>query len=270
MQIQKYQVNESLFQEEGKAITSALDAALALISTADAWYPDEFWEKKLANFRGQPSCDKLITCLRQLNSKGSWKLAEERKNFDKSVASYEAEIQQLSAAINDLERTPRDRNRDSSSSKLEESSSKKSADMRSSRKSSKSREKDSSKLKEAMQEYIQEERNLLSKIEQLVEQNQNLELKANAIEQELLQAEARSEQQRVEADNIRYDFERTRMAQQQRINELEGELEISEGRRTELENRYESELNYYREMYTQLSLKLQEAKDREVGLGGEL
>jgi hypothetical protein len=121
-----------------------------------------------------------------------------------------------------------------------------------------------------MQEYIQEERNLLSKIEQLVEQNQNLELKAAAIEQELLQAEAKGEQQRVEADNSRYDSERTRMAQQQRINELEGELDISEGRRNELENRYESELTYYREMYTQLSLKLQEGKEREAGLSGEL
>jgi len=65
-----------LFKEEGKTINNALELIISLIDNGDVWYSDDFWEKKLAAYRGQVSCDKLINCLRLLNAKANRKLAE--------------------------------------------------------------------------------------------------------------------------------------------------------------------------------------------------
>lgn len=75
-------------------------------------------------------------------------MEEERTNYAKSNNSYEAELQRLTEIINDLERR---QNYEKNSSGLEEQSSKKSVDLKSSRRA-RSREKDHTK--EVMQDYI--------------------------------------------------------------------------------------------------------------------
>ena len=80
---------------------------------------------------------------------------------------------------------------------LIESSSKKSLDLKSSRRSSRSREKKEDK-KEIIESFIQDERNYLNKIEEVEREKQkineeysSLELKVKAAEEELMEAESR-------------------------------------------------------------------------------
>jgi len=82
-----------------------------------------------------------------------------------------------------------------------------------------------------MEQYIKDERNLLNKISELEEQRQNLEMIINNIEKSLDESERRREQERTEAENVKFALEKIRIQQMDRINELEGEIEISEGRR---------------------------------------
>lgn len=74
------------------------------------------------------------------------------------------------------------------SSRVEDSSSKKSIDLKSSRKNSKSKDKEA-QVKDAMQEYVQQEKNMLSRIDQLEKEKHSLEMRALQFENELGQTE---------------------------------------------------------------------------------
>jgi chromosome segregation ATPase len=68
--------------------------------------------------------------------------------------------------------------------------------LRSSRKVSKSREKEA-QVKDAMQEFVQQEKNMLCKIDELSDDKHNLEMKISSIQNELNQVERALENQRV-------------------------------------------------------------------------
>ena len=91
----------------------------------------DYWTKKLVTFKGKNYCDKLIRCLNDLNSKFNARAAEDH-------SKTKAEIDRLNGSIESLERNLSDKER---SMTLIESSSKKSLDLKSSRRSSRSREK---------------------------------------------------------------------------------------------------------------------------------
>lgn len=104
---------------------------------------------------------------------------------------------------------------------MEDSSSKKSGDLKSSRRSSKSREKESSsKLKETVEQYIQDERKLLNKIGELDEQRQNLEMIIANIQKSLEESEGAREVERREAEDARFALEKVRVQLTERVNEL--------------------------------------------------
>ena len=117
-------------------------------------------------------------------------------------------------------------------------------------------------MKEAMQNYIQQERNMLNKIETLQSEKSALESRHRSLESEIAQSEQRENVTKKEYDSVRGSLEMEKLAMVERITELEGEVEISEGRKVEVESRLESELSYYREMHGELTAKLQAEKTK--------
>ena len=187
LNIQALETNSNINKDEDKVIDNALTTVNTSIAKASLVLSNDYWTKKLVTFKGKNYCDKLTKCLNDLNAKFNARLAEEN-------ARTKAEIDRLNGSIENLERNLSDKER---SMTLIESSSKKSLDLKSSRRSSRSREKKEDK-KEIIESFIQDERNYLNKIEEVEREKQkineeysSLELKVKAAEEELMEADSR-------------------------------------------------------------------------------